>query len=97
MQNLCTICWFYLVFKFVLVCKTHSGAVHQKLPYGGSFLRENALTWFSSSAFTPYYLSAFSIGTSQSFLFITYLFIYLFIYLVYFLFMCVYVDFKTYF
>ena len=49
-------------FKFVLAFETHSGAFHQKLSYEGSFLRENALTWSSSSAFTAFFLSAFSIG-----------------------------------
>ena len=74
----------------MLVFETHLGAVHQKLPSGGSFLRENALTWFSSSVFTAYFLSALSTGISES-----YLFIYLFIYLIHFIFMCVYVDFKA--
>ena len=45
-----------------LFLKTHSGAVHQKLSYEGSFLRENALTWSSSSVFAAYFLGAFSIG-----------------------------------
>ena len=41
---------------------SHSGAVHQKLSYEGSFLRENAMRWSVSSALTAYFFSAFSIG-----------------------------------
>ena len=61
------------------------GAVHQKLSYEGSFLRENALIWFSSSILTTYFLSAFSIRIFS----MIYLLIYLFI-------LIVYVDFKTF-
>ena len=63
-------------FKFVLVFERHTVVAHQKLSYEGSFLRENALTWISSSAFTAYFLSAFSIG-----IFYFILFIYLFIFM----------------
>ena len=58
---------------FVLVFETHSGKAHQKLSYEGSFLLENALAWFSSGALTAYFLSAFSIGISLSFLLFIYL------------------------
>ena len=44
------------IFSFVLVFETHLGAVHQKLSDEGSFLWENALTWFSSSVVTVYFL-----------------------------------------
>ena len=70
----------FLFASLYLLLKAHSRAVHQKLSYEGSFLRENALTWSSSSAFTAYFLSAFSIGLFK----------------IYFLFMHVYVDFKIF-
>ena len=86
--RLCKTCIPYVdfiqIFKFVLAFETHSAAVHQKLSYGGVFWREN------SSAFTSYFLSAFSIGTSESFLFIIYLFYYSFIYL----FICLFIYFQ---
>ena len=50
------------VLSLYLFLKTHLGAVHQKLSYERSFLRENALTWSTSSALTAYFLSAFSIA-----------------------------------
>ena len=83
-------------FKFFLVFETHIGAVHQKLSYEGSFLRKNALTWFSSNTYIAYFLSAFFIGIFYLFI---YLFIYLSIYLSIYLFIYsfyVYVDFKTF-
>ena len=52
----------FLFASLYLLLKAHSRAVHQKLSYEGSFLRENALTWSSSSVFTAYFLSAFYIG-----------------------------------
>ena len=70
------------VLSLYLFLKTRLGAVHQKLSYEGHLLRENALTWSSSSALTGYFLSAFSIG-----FFLKYIFV----------FMHVYVDFKTFF
>ena len=50
----------FKVLSLYLFFETHSGAVHQKLSYEESFLRGNALTWFSSSAFTACFLSDFS-------------------------------------
>ena len=71
------------------LCKTYVPYFgFQNLSYDRSFLRENALTWFSSSAFTANFLSAFSVG-------IFHLILYIF-FLIYFLFMYVYVDFKTF-
>ena len=46
----------FKVFSFVFAFEIHLGVVHQKLSNEGSFLWENALTWFSCSVVTAYLL-----------------------------------------
>ena len=53
---------FIFICKFVLALESTFKSSPKKLSYEGSFLRENALTWSSSSVFTAYFLSAFYIG-----------------------------------